>query len=96
MNIIFKMGLAVGISVLAGCTTPYRADPANFSHLSCEKLQGLYDPNSTLLVPEFEKDTDDGVENFTRLGGNNANDYQREENKFRTDVRAAYAAKGCA
>jgi len=82
------------MSLLAGCTTQYRADPATFSHLSCEKLRGLYDPNSKLLVPEFEGDDEDNIAS-TNLGGIDANDYRDEETKFRTDVRAAYKAKGC-
>jgi len=92
MDTLIKLGLTLGMSLLAGCTTQYRADPATFSHLSCEKLRGLYDPNSKLLVPEFEGDDEDDIAS-TNLGGIDANDYRDEETKFRTDVRAAYKPK---
>ena len=98
MKTIINLLLALTATALMGCTTAYRVDPTTYAHLSCEKLQTMYNPNSELSVPQFTEEL--AGANDLAVASTNGRELHdenpsSEQGKFRADVRAAYKQNGC-
>ena len=94
MKTFLNLSFALAATALMGCTTAYRVDPTTYAHLSCEKLQTMYDPNAELSVPQFTEELA-GAKDLANGRELHDENPSSERGKFRADVRAAYKQKGC-
>ena len=99
MKTILKLGIAGTALALTACNTTYQADPTTYAHLSCEQLKSMYDPDSSLVIPNIP-DQHPGDSNYVDAKAPSRDwtyeqDLREEKSKFRSDVRAAYRANGC-